>query len=508
MKKFMLLTPRNISPKGTIPRIHMPLGAIAVLSEAESAGYSVKLFDTSIADVNEDNVDTYFDRNAQEIVFDGVPYWRTGLKDDEIVKRIAQFSPDVLGISCCTVVDREDTRYLANLIGSNFPNIPLIVGGHEASHNFEDILVGKVARNYIPNVKCICLGLGQANIADVLDYVLNPNDRELPSGIAILYDGKVVSTPLKIIDINQHALFDYNLVDKVYTSDRARPYDVYSFIGNTHAGNIKRLSCTEDMRHISYFPIFTSYGCGNNCTFCDTDQYLLRYSVENVIKMIEHFECLFGIDYIDFMDNNFAGGNQESREICFAILEYIHSKKYKIGFSNGLTFESMMRNDFELLKTFEKYGNVTHIAFPCENGNARVLKMIRKPHTLEMIQRTLKFAKVHLSETNKEGFFIGGFPETLGQPAETPQEVENTVQFIKYALENQLLEQAIFLKLSPVTSMYRKMWEKKYANKSFAHCLFSKGVDIWPYDNDLLEDARIRVGQINQSSNRVVTRKL
>ena len=325
--------------------------------------------------------------------------------------------------------------------------------------------------------------------------------------MAFLKDGKVITTPLAELDINEHSLFDYSLVDKVYVTGREKPYDVYSFIGNTHAGNISRLADNRQC-HTSYFPIFTSYGCGNNCTFCDTDQYLLRYSVENVIKMIEQFDNLYGIDYIDFMDNNFAGGNQNSRKICFSILEYIYKKNIKIGFSNGLTFESMMRNDFELLRTFESYGNVAHIAFPCENGNPRVLKMIRKPHTIEMITKTLEFAKIHLKSTNREGFFIGGFPETLGQPAETPEEVENTVQFIKNVLENGLLDQAIFLKLSPVTSMYREMWEKKHSDKSFAHCLFSKGVNIWPYDNELLESARVRVNEINAKANRFVTRKL
>lgn len=505
--RFMLLTPRNISPKGTIPRIHMPLGAVAVLSEVKSAGHEVCLFDTSIGHVNESNVDTYFERMSQVVEYDGIPYWKTGLSDEEIINRIKAYAPDVIGISCCTVVDREDTRYLSNLLNEHCPEIPLIIGGHEISHNYKDVLLGRVKRNYIPNVVCICLGLGQANIVSAIEYALEPTKSKLPSGIALLKDGEVITTPLDEIDINEHSLFDYSLVDKVYVTGREKPYDVYSFIGNTHAGNIARLT-DNSKHHISYFPIFTSYGCGNNCTFCDTDQYLLRYSVENVIKMIEQFEELYGIDYIDFMDNNFAGGNQESRRICFSILDYIYKKGVKIGFSNGLTFESMMRNDFELLRTFEQYGNVAHIAFPCENGNPRVLKMIRKPHTIEMIKKTLDFAKIHLKSTNREGFFIGGFPETLGQPAETPEEVENTVQFIKNILESGLLDQAIFLKLSPVTSMYREMWEEKHSDKSFVHCLFSKGVNIWPYDNEILEEARVRVNEINAKSNKFVTRKL
>ncbi len=510
MKRFLLLVPRSISPKGTIPRIHAPLGALAIASQAKDDGYDIKLLDTSIGSINEYDRDSYFDRYTSVVEYDGMEYWRTGLSDLDIISQIQMYNPDVIAISCCTVVDRADTKYLCELIIKNIPNIPVILGGHEISHNYEDILIERIPRNYIPGIAGICIGLGQPYIGKILEYViLKAEGKECayPKGFASVIDGQICFSGLDYMDPNNYALFDYSLIQSVSVSWREKPYDVYSFIGNTHAGNISELLGIHD-KPISYYPIFTSYGCGNNCTFCDTDQYLLRYSFENVKQMIDQFDLLYGIDYIDFMDNNFAGGDEKSREICFSIMEYIYEKGYKMGFSNGLTFESMMRNDYELLRAFERYDNVVHIAFPCENGNPRVLKMIRKPHTIDMINKTLEFAREHLAKVNREGFFIGGFPDTLGQEAETPDEVWNTVEFIRYVIHNNLLNQAIFLKLSPVTSMYREMWEEKHKDKSFVHCLFSKGTNIWPYDNDILEKARLEVIEINKSEKRFVTRKL
>jgi radical SAM superfamily enzyme YgiQ (UPF0313 family) len=510
MSRFLLLVPRSISPKGTIPRIHLPLGALAIASQAKKDGHIVKLLDTSIGKVDEKTRDSYFEMYSTVVVFDGIEYWRTGMSDMQIVDEVRLFKPDVMAISCLTVVDREDTKYLCRLLKTHFPDIPLFLGGHEISHNYQDVLIKKIERNYIPDIEGISIGLGQPFIDGILRYLIqkkNGNKTVPPKEFAFLENGHIILSQSEKMDPNNYALFDYSLLQSVQVSGREKPYDVYSFIGNTHAGNISELLNFKE-RPLSYFPIFTSYGCGNNCTFCDTDQYLLRYSVENVKKMIDQYEDLYGIDYIDFMDNNFAGGDKISREICFNILEYIHNKGYKIGFSNGLTFESMMRNNFELLRCFEKHDNVVHIAFPCENGNARVLKMIRKPHTVEMIKETLSFAREHLSNVNREGFFIGGFPKTLGQDAETPEEVRNTVEFIRNILQNNLLNQAIFLKLSPVTSIYREMWEEKHSEKSFVHCLFSKGTDIWPYDNSLLEEARVEVMKINITENRFVTRKL
>lgn len=508
--KVMVVTPRNISPYGTIPRIHVPLGALMIASQLKSDGYEVKLFDSSIGEVSENTVNEYFIKNVENIKYDGQNYWRTGLSDSEVLNRIREYNPDVLCFSCTTVVDREDTKYIIYMLRENNVTIPIVLGGHEISHNYYQILSdSSIERDKIENISCISLGLGQPYISNICEYILNGCKGDLPLNIAINKNGKVIANLDKNfsnINMNDYSLPDYSLLDKVYVENRKKPYDVYSFIGNTHAGDIKTLD--KQKSNMSYFPIFTSYGCGNNCTFCDTDQYLIRYSPDNVKTMVEDFNDNYGIDYIDFMDNNFGGGNKNSRDICFKILEYISKCGYNIGFSNGLTFESMMRNDFELLKKFSDNDNVQHIAFPCENGNDRVLNMIRKPHNLDMIKKTLIVAKQILKNTNKEGFFIGGFPETLGKRPETPEEVWNTVSFIETLLKGEFLNQAIFLKLSPVTSIYREMWNEKYPNASFVHCLFSRGTEIWPYDNNILEEARIKTNEINKKYCRKVTRKL
>lgn len=504
--KFMLIVPRSISPVNTIPRIHMPLGAVTVLSQAKNDGYRVKLLDTSICDVEESNVSVYFKKNARLKKFDNKDFWITGMTDEEILFNISLFNPDVIGFSCCTVVDREDTKYLINLVKKRFPNKKILLGGYEIYKNYENILKkNAIERDKISNVDCISLGLGQIYISDILNYLMGKS-KEIPKGIAYKTDNGFDVSGEKEYDINNYSLPDYSLVKKVNVAGRNKPVDVYSFLGNTHAGDIKTLS--KNKNKISYFPLFTSYGCGNNCTFCDADKKFQRYSFENVKKMIKSFETLYGIDYLDFMDNNFAGGNNKSRKICFEILDYIGQKGYSIGFSNGLTFESMMRNDFELLKKFNQYGNVAHLAFPCENGNDRVLKMIRKPHNIEMINKTLKKAKELLPNTNKEAFFIGGFPDTFNEPAETPEEVNNTVLTIEKLITNGYLDQAIFLTLSPVTAVYRKQWEEKNPNMSFVNCLFSKGTDIWPYDSNILEKAREKVKDINSKNSSKVTRRL
>ncbi|MBU6390142.1 hypothetical protein KGQ31_01180 [Patescibacteria group bacterium] len=41
------------------------------------------------------------------------------------------------------------------------------------------------------------------------------------------------------------------------------------------------------------------------------------------MEIINEFDRLFGINYIDFMDNNFGGGNSASRALAFEILSQV-----------------------------------------------------------------------------------------------------------------------------------------------------------------------------------------
>ena len=168
----------------------------------------------------------------------------------------------------------------------------------------------------------------------------------------------------------------------------------------------------------------------------------------------------------------------------------------------------MARDNFRLIRQFGQDGNVRHIAFPCENGNDRILKMIRKPHNLSLVRRVLKKAKEELPYTNREGFFIGGFPASGNIPAENPLELEETFRFITECLEGEFLHQAIFLTLSPVTREYRQIWRKLYPSAPFEHCLFSRKTGVWPYDNGILDKMHQRVEEINKKLGAAVTRKL
>lgn len=504
VNRLAIVTPRIVSPAGVIPRVHMPSGAIATLAEARRCGYNVSLLDCTAEGIHrsiELNVRPY-----EEVELDGVLYWKTGITPAEATRMLAGIDPDVIGISCSTIADRGEVKHLASAIRKALPKVMLILGGYEASEWPEEILgAGHYEVDAIPEADFVVLGPGQPVIGDLLRYLSGKTDT-LPAGLAFRTpSGTVAKTSASAFNPNEYALPAFDLLPSTRVSGRDKPIDFYSYMGNPHAGQLRGL--LGGSNYVAYLPLYTSYGCGFSCTFCDVDKNLRRYSTANVEAIIASFSSNFGVDYVDLIDNNFAGGNIGSRRTAFEILDVIRALGLSVGFSNGLTFESMARHGFELLSLFADYQNVKHIAFPCENGNDRVLRMIRKPHTIELVIRTLTFARSHLGTTNREAFFIGGFPTTRGLPAEEPAEVDRTLSFMEQMLRDGYLHQAIFLTLSPITREYRTMWREKNPVAPFEHCLFSRTTSIWPYGDDKLAEYHRRAQHINELYGCSVTRR-
>jgi radical SAM superfamily enzyme YgiQ (UPF0313 family) len=509
--KFLVVVPPGISSEGIEVRNHVPLGTVSVLSAAVAQGYDVSMLDC-VGEARKDNYLVPSNPYYNEKEINGDVFRVTGLVSEKIRNRIAQIAPNIIGVSCLTLVDRSETKKIIRDIKRDFPNIPIILGGHEASQNYDEILgFTEYEIDTIPGVDYVVVGPGQPHIVQLLECIQGRGAKEDLRGVAFVNDGKLQFTPHdKPFNPNEHPVPDYSMLPSLNILGREKPIDIYSLIGITHAGDIRGLLNMSDNDVISYMALLTSYGCGYSCTYCDNGQSFVRYESDRVIAMIDQVDELYGLEYIDFMDNNFAGNSGQSRTVALEILKKLRGKGYDLAFSNGLTFESMARNDFELLRAIKEAGRLRHIAFPIENANDRVLKMVRKPHNKELVEKVLKFFNVFFAEddTRKEGFLICGFPETRGFPAETSEEITASYNFIEHSLQEGWLDQAIFLTLSPVTKEYRRQWRKQFPNGPFEQALFSKGVGIWPGDNDFIRDMHTKVRELNQRYGSKTTRRM
>lgn len=511
MTKLTIVVPRGVSPENVSYRAHPPIGAVSVLGEAREKGYQVSLIDTiGEAYLRKAHDNSYTEYEVEEI--GGVPYRKTGLSLEDTLQRVAQEDPDAIGISLLTIVDRTETKKLVERLKEQFPSKPLILGGKEATIHYRQILgETKYPIEESPGVDYIVLNEGQSSIVPLLRCIESGHGINGVEGIAYKRDGRVITNPTNgLFNPNKYTLPASDLYPSINVSGREKPFDIYSFIGNTHIGNTRELLGTNVP--ISLGVIFTSYGCPFQCTFCDNDGRFSRYTPENVKQMIDTLVKLYDIKVIDFTDNNFAGNNRESRDMAFQILDYLKSiGTFRFSFSNGLTFESMQRNNYELLHRINKSGIWAHMGFPVETASDRLLKSINKPHRLKMVRETLEYVRNNFTGLNREGYFIGGIPVTTRNgsvhPAETPEELKNTVKFIEYCFKNDLLDQANLFTLAPITDVYYPEWRESHPEEPFETLLFSQVSNLWPYNNGLLVEAKREVEELHKKYRKTICRR-
>ena len=84
-------------------------------------------------------------------------YYRFGLDDDEIARRVHEFAPDAVGISSQFTAYYESVEKLARLIKQDFPR-PVFIGGHHATAFAEKI------RRRTPEIDFVLEGTAEASL--------------------------------------------------------------------------------------------------------------------------------------------------------------------------------------------------------------------------------------------------------------------------------------------------------------------------------------------------------
>lgn len=494
-EKFMIIVPPAVSSAAIKPKAQMPIGAITVLAEAATEA-RVELLD-AIAEgflKKRENPEYPLERPFE---VEGCELKLVGLSLQEIVERVRKSAADVIGVSCLTLADIPQTRKVTDAIKRKFPEMPIIIGGSEFLSYHPDF--GHFQE--LPSVDYLGIGPGQRFIKNFLHHLNDPKSPR-PKGV-VFRDGyyELFPTPF---NPNEFALPDYSLLPTVEVGS-GRILDLYSATGMTHIGRHSMLFAGQE--HMPYLPVVTSYGCPHNCKFCDLPDKHAQYTTENVMTMLEQAKALFGLNMLDVIDNNFAGTSPESRKRAFEILDAIKTLHLQIGFSNGLTMTAMERDDFELLHKIDEVGILKHIGMPCESGSDRVLRMANKPQTTQLVRRVLAYTAEKFPHWHKEGFFLGGFPALSPyHPAETPEELQQTVDLIDECLRENWLNQAAFFIVTPVSPVLRKIWRERNPGASYETCLYSAATDLWPYGRQLLEDTRKKVAELHAKYGKVQAR--
>lgn len=166
-------------------------------------------------------------------------------------------------------------------------------------------------------------------------------------------------------------------------------------------------------------PMIITRGCPYPCTFCAGKTIAgaipRKRSIPHVFEEIELLKSQYGVKEINIEDENFTLHKPLAKEFCRKLIESNMNLSWTLP--SGVRLDSL---DEELLSLMEASGCYS-MAVGIESGSQRVLDLIKKNITIELIKEKVRLIKK--TSIKITGFFM------IGYPGETIEEIKRTVNF-------------------------------------------------------------------------------
>jgi anaerobic magnesium-protoporphyrin IX monomethyl ester cyclase len=288
---------------------------------------------------------------------------RFGFSDDWIVNQIPG-ETDVIGINAPFTDSRIVLYPLTKKIKSRFPKVPLIIGGVLATTLPEQVIEESGA-------DVVVKGEGEIPFVKILN---GEHCDEIPGLVFKNSKGDIIKNTLRgeqLKSITEIPSPGYNF----------RPMDEYVKWSPRGDKADRTLS------------MISSRGCPFNCNFCSITEKSQRwrpFGSKRIINEIKTAIDKWGVNHIEFEDDNFILRESRALEILGYIRD-LRQKGYPIScsFPNGIMISKMSK---EIAVQMVKAG-VDIVYLPVESGDKRILISMNKPNAKNHLEKTLEVAK-------------------------------------------------------------------------------------------------------------------
>ena len=399
--------------KGT----HPPIGISYCAAYLEQRGYEVGILDCVVEGYyNEEPI-------AENIIRYGLPY-------EEIMRRVADFKPDLVGVSNLFSSSAEDSIRVCSAVKEVDRDILTMLGGPHPSAVPEHPLSS-------PDVDFAMLGEGEIP-SITLVQALEAGDPDLLKGVAFIKDGKMVRV--------ERQGYIEDLDSLPFPARHLLPMDKYLAISTAFL-TTKRTPFT---------PMITSRGCPAKCTFCPVHaswgKSWRARSPENVIAEIDELYHTYGIREIHFDDDNITLDKRRAMKIFQMMID----RKYDLIWTapSGIALWAL---DEELIEIMAESG-CYKLFMAIESGDEYVLKhIIRKPLKLKNVPILAR--KIREVGIDMEAFFV------VGMPGETREQLKQTFRFARDLDADNTLY--FYANPIPGSPLYEESMKHQYISKEF-----------------------------------------
>lgn len=467
--RVALISPQVIGFSDQIRRVQPPLGLAYIAAMLEKN----QVEDILIIDAAAEGYDNIVDVDKKEdIVNPDSRLIQFGLDNEDVLKKLIDFKPDVIGISSLFSSQVGCAFSIAKDIKKEFKDVPIVFGGIHASKKFNEILRDQ------PQVDFIISGEGDHTFSEFCFKWVNDDNAKATAGLC-WRDHK-----LGVTRSNPTPAYISNLDDLPLPAWHLINIDLYHEIGMPHNPFLKsrEFAC-----------IMTSRGCPEKCYFCSSAPFFghgfRSMSAEKTIRMIKELYDNYGVREFQIEDDTFTLNSVRVMKIC----EGIADLNVRITLPNAIRADYPKQHEkrLSMFKAMQKAG-FAQISVSVEHGNQDFLdEIVGKRLDLVEVQATIDIAHEAglLVHTN----FMMGFP------FETKELRQDTINFMK-KLRSDSYSLSIATPL-PGTKMWNIVEENKLFMPNFKldRVLYNE-VSIKPLDIEA-EDLKKLVVEVNREVN-------
>ncbi len=384
--RVCLINPPRIQPKSWgKPNVFQPYDIAYVAAVLESK-HKVRIIDSP----------TEGQKNLKQI--DQARY-QMGLTNKELASRIKYWSPDIVGITIPFSGWSKPAFDVASTVKKVDSEVVTIMDGQHPSARPLECLKD-------PNVDFVVIGEKEQTVLELVEAHEQGNTENLKQikGIAFKQNGETFVTPPRplIQDLDSIPFPARHLLPMQAYFDAVKKRPIRGVI------------------HKPWVSMISSRGCPYNCVFCSMHIVMGKQwrgrSPKNVVDEIEHLIDTYGIQQVDFWDDNMMLDKKRGEAICDLIIERgIDIEWYT---PNGIRADTLDEN---LLKKMHASG-CKKIRLAPESGVQHVVdKIIEKNQDLKAVENAIVACR-------RLGIKVGCF-FVIGLIGETKEDIEQTIRY-------------------------------------------------------------------------------
>ena len=324
--------------------------------------------------------------------------YKDNLSQNELAKRIADFKPDIVGMTVLMDQYAGVTPLTTKLVKEISKDIITVLGGVYAMANPERAMKDK-------NLDYVVIGEGEYVFKQLIGF---------HSGVCKLPKKGICfrNATTGKLENRGHSEFIKNL------DDLPKPaYHLIDFLAYYNKYNDRK--SVDRPAAFPYARIITSRGCPEKCSFCQVPSlqgsYFRARTPDHVCDEIEWLKKEYGIKAIVFDDDNLITHTKRAK----ALFRRMIDRGLTIPWTYTAT--AVFRLDEELVDLMVESG-CEYINVAIESGSERVTRdIVLKPLDYDHAKKMVSYAQ-------KKGLFVAG-NFIIGFPTETWSEIRKTIDF-------------------------------------------------------------------------------